>query len=121
MIERASRIPLDRRRLALSLFLLATSSCECPGPIESDLFSDELVEADYWDSELRILSAGLGFDGIIGVPNDDIDVVREAGGAWIAAPNCVEQDGPLASTTPVGLINLVSRGPPSTATACPSW
>jgi hypothetical protein len=55
---------------------------------------DRLTNADIWDTEPRMMAAGLGFTNIIGVPGlstDDIDGsrtrVRLAGGAW-NVPNC---------------------------------
>ena len=48
---------------------------------ERQLHNDELVAADYWRDELVILSAGLGFDNIIGVPDDDLETVRAGGGS----------------------------------------
>ena len=65
---------------------------------ERQLHNDEFVAADYWSDELVILSAGLGFDNIIGVPGDDLETVRAAGGTYYAEPACVEPAGPLVST-----------------------
>ncbi|MFM8411609.1 MAG: hypothetical protein ACKOCT_15200, partial [Alphaproteobacteria bacterium] len=60
-----------------------------PTPLYQSLMQDQLVSADYWESEPRILAAGLGFTDIIGVPgldSSDIDTQRTstlaAGGAW---------------------------------------
>jgi hypothetical protein len=45
-------------------------------------FTDGRLEAaDYWDDEPSILSAGLGFDNIIGLPELTKKTVRGAGGA----------------------------------------
>jgi len=53
------------------------------------LREDTLVHADMWDTQPRMMAAGLGFTGIIGVDDlsvDDIEGsrtrVRLAGGAW---------------------------------------
>lgn len=53
------------------------------------LREDTLIAADAWDPEPKMLAAGLGFTGIIGVPGltlDDLEgsrtQVRLAGGAW---------------------------------------
>ena len=53
------------------------------------LMQDQLVNADYWETEPRILAAGLGFTDIIGVPgldSSDLDTQKAstlaAGGAW---------------------------------------
>ena len=76
------------------------------------LYDDRLVAADYWDEELVILSAGLGFDNIIGVPGEDLEAVREAGGAHYAEPDCVDPHGPLFSpSTP----EQISPGVPGLA------
>ncbi len=45
------------------------------------LARDVLVEADLWSSRPEILSAGLGFDGIVGVDGGEPEV-RAAGGTW---------------------------------------
>ncbi len=64
---------------------------------EYQIHNDELVAADYWSDELVILSAGMGFDNIIGVPDDDLETVREAGGTYYAEPVCVEPHDPMTS------------------------
>lgn len=53
------------------------------------LKQDILINADLWDYEPKMLAAGLGFTGIIGVPGLDVDqpeeseqLAREAGGTW---------------------------------------
>ncbi len=94
----------------LTCATLALLTGSCVSPVERDLFSDELIEADYWDTELRILSAGMGFDNIIGVPGNEFDTVRKAMGTWYAEPNCVESDGPMFSTTSQRQVELLSRG-----------
>ena len=48
----------------------------------SQLYDGRLVAADYWSPQPKILSAGLGFDGIIGLPSLDEQTVRAAGGAY---------------------------------------
>jgi hypothetical protein len=60
-----------------------------PNPLYVSLMQDQLVNADYWENEPRILAAGLGFTDIIGVPelsSSDLDTQRAgtlaAGGAW---------------------------------------
>ncbi len=47
-----------------------------------------LDAADYWSSTASILSAGLGFDGIIGLPALDEASVRAAGGSWFGDLSC---------------------------------
>lgn len=53
------------------------------------LKQDILINADLWDSEPKMIAAGLGFTGIIGVPGLDATqpeqselLAREAGGTW---------------------------------------
>lgn len=74
------------------------------------LHTDELEAADYWSDELVILSAGLGFDNIVGVPDDDFDTTRESGATWFENPDCVSEDGPLSSAVVTTGINRLSRG-----------
>lgn len=78
--------------------------------VHRQLYDDRLVAADYWSDELVILSAGLGFDGIIGVPDDEFDTVRSAGGTYLANPDCADADGPLVSTTRSDTVPRLYRG-----------
>jgi hypothetical protein len=62
------------------------------------LKQDILINADLWDSEPKMIAAGLGFTGIIGVPGLDVTqpeqselLAREAGGTW----NTVECADPI--------------------------
>lgn len=93
-----------RKYLALGLLLagcgssgqtsaLPTASAPPPAPPVSPIFQqlkqDILINADLWDLQPRMLAAGLGFTGIIGVPGLDVDdpkqsenLVRAAGGTW---------------------------------------
>lgn len=59
------------------------------GPF-SLFFDGTLKGADYWSDEPQILSAGMGFDGIIAidVPEITIDTVIAAGGAWSSDIDC---------------------------------
>jgi hypothetical protein len=87
-----------------------------------------LVAADYWSDEPRILSAGLGFEGIIGIDEYSEEVVREAGGAWYGSMTCTSGEEPSASirtsaTTPTTMA-AVGEGTPDYADALPivfSW
>jgi hypothetical protein len=47
-----------------------------------------LKDADYWSSTPAILSAGLGFDGTIGLSSLNEPTVRAAGGAWDGDLKC---------------------------------
>ena len=62
----------------------------------SQLYDGRLVAADYWSPQPKILSAGLGFDGIIGLQSLDEQTVVAAGGAWAANLKC--SDGKTPST-----------------------
>ena len=74
------------------------------------LHDDRLIAADYWDDELVILSAGMGFDNIIGTSGEDFETTREAMGSWYAEPNCVAPDGPLSTVVPASGLGPVIRG-----------
>jgi hypothetical protein len=87
-----------------------------------------LVGADYWGDEPRILSAGLGFEGIIGIDEYSEEAVREAGGAWYGSMTCTSGEEPsdssrTSATTPATMA-AVGEGSPSYADALPivfSW
>lgn len=61
------------------------------------LYDGRLVDADYWDTEPKILSAGFGFDGIIGAPDDDEQTTIDAGGAWDSTLECAKSGGPTSA------------------------
>jgi hypothetical protein len=65
------------------------------GPI-AQLHNGELVAADYWADEPMILSAGLGFDNIVGIPVPELtkENVREAGGSWYGSVTCPNGEEP---------------------------
>ncbi len=67
------------------------------GPLAA-LHNGELVSADYWSDEPTILSAGLGFDNIVGVPEITEQTVREAGGSWYGSVTCTNGEAPSDST-----------------------
>ena len=56
-----------------------------------------LEAADYWTDQPEILSAGLGFDGIIGVPTLDQRTVEAIGGSWDADLVCTGVSEPDAA------------------------
>jgi hypothetical protein len=58
------------------------------GSVLRGLTNGQLEGADYWREEPAILSAGLGFDNIIGLPTITSDVVRQAGGSWYGGLRC---------------------------------
>lgn len=72
---------------------VATNPVPVPSPPTSPIYQslrqDILINADLWDLQPRMLAAGLGFTGIIGVPGLNVDepklsetLVRAAGGTW---------------------------------------
>ena len=65
------------------------------GPL-AQLHNGELVAADYWADEPMILSAGLGFDNIVGLPVPELtkETVREAGGSWYGSVTCPNGEEP---------------------------
>ena len=78
--------------------------------IQDQLFDGALKEADYWSDEPAILSAGMGFEGIIGWPDVNEETVREAEGSWYGSVMCTNGEDPPAgaytstvSTAGVGL------------------
>jgi len=64
--------------------------------IQDQLFDGALKEADYWSDEPGILSAGMGFEGIIGWPEVNEETVREAGGSWYGSVMCTNGEDPPA-------------------------
>jgi hypothetical protein len=61
----------------------------------NQLHNGELVAADYWSDEPMILSAGMGFDNIVGLPEVNEETVREAGGSWYGSVTCTNGEEPL--------------------------
>jgi hypothetical protein len=60
----------------------------------AQLHNGELVAADYWADEPLILSAGMGFDNIVGLPEVNEETVREAGGSWYGSVECPSGEEP---------------------------
>ncbi len=83
------------------------------GPLAA-LHNGELVAADYWAAEPLILSAGMGFDNIIGVPEVNEATVREAGGSWYGSVACINGEEPstgaFTSTAASGQVELLYKG-----------
>ena len=82
--------------------------------IQYQLFDGALKEADYWSDEPVILSAGMGFEGIIGWPEVNEETVREAGGSWYGSVMCTNGEDPPAgaytSTVSTAGIELFYKG-----------
>lgn len=81
------------------------------------MYDGSLVAADYWTEEPQILSAGLGFDGIIGSTADDQQTTVDAGGAWDAEMQCSKGAGPtdadrssLVPSSSLPLVSLIEEG-----------
>jgi hypothetical protein len=64
------------------------------GSVLRGLTNGQLEAADYWQQEPAILSAGLGFDNIIGLPDITQDVVHQAGGSWYGGLRCTSGEQP---------------------------
>ena len=69
------------------------------GPLAT-FFDGDLIEADYWSEEPKILFAGLGFCDIGGIPVPAIteEITQQAGGAWLSDIDC-DTANTLAFTT----------------------
>ena len=65
-----------------------------PRTVLLELTNGRLLGADYWRDEPVILSAGLGFDNIIGLPELTQETVRQAGGSWYSSVNCTNGQEP---------------------------
>ncbi|MDB9912722.1 hypothetical protein OAD06_00265 [Flavobacteriaceae bacterium] len=67
-----------------------TRTITYPTGLFSLMYDGELEGADYWSDEPMILSAGVGFSDIVGIPCEvlDEDIVEQAGGAWLSDVNC---------------------------------
>ena len=82
--------------------------------IQDQLFDGTLKEADYWSDEPGILSAGMGFEGIIGWPEVNQETVREAEGSWYGSVMCTNGEDPPAgaytSTVSTAGIELFYKG-----------
>ena len=63
------------------------------GPLAA-LHNGELAAADYWADEPVILSAGMGFDNIIGLSELTEETVEEAGGSWYGSATCTSGEEP---------------------------
>lgn len=61
------------------------------------LTNGKLEGADYWSDEPKILSAGMGFDNIIGLPEITEETVRQAGGSWYGSLKCTNGKAPRAN------------------------
>ncbi|WP_395694890.1 hypothetical protein [Nocardioides sp.] len=92
-----------RRTHVLVTVLVALVGLGLVGLLALRLLSDSVLRqltdgrlegADYWTAEPEILSAGLGFDGIIGLSRLDEETVRDAGGSWYGSLTCSDGSDP---------------------------
>jgi hypothetical protein len=83
------------------------------GPL-AQLHDGQLVAADYWADEPLILSAGMGFDNIVAVPEVTEEIVREAGGSWYGSVQCTNGEEPLpvaySSTSSIDSVAMFFKG-----------
>ena len=100
--------------LFVSILILVLS-----GPFGRLSFTDllhngELVNADYWSLEPKILSAGMGFDNIIGIDELTQEAVKAAGGSWNEGLICTNGEEPsngnFTSTVSADGIPLFFKG-----------
>ncbi len=119
--------------MAIPVALVLTGLTTFGGPVTESLivqatFDGALEGADYWSDEPKILSAGLGFEGIIGISEYSEEAVRDAGGTWYGSMTCTSGEEPTgvsrtASTTPTTMA-AVGSGSPDYSDALPivfSW
>lgn len=97
--------------IGLAFFLRSTINDS-----RSAMYDGRLVDADYWEEEPKILSAGFGFDGIISAPSDDQQTSIDAGAAWDTSLECKKEGGPtdgdrssLALTSAVAMSALTEN------------
>jgi hypothetical protein len=83
-------------------------------PLTNATFNGELSSADYWDAEPKILSAGMGFDNIIGVNEISEAAALDAGGAWYGSVVCTSgEEASDANRTTMAVaagVSNVSKG-----------
>jgi hypothetical protein len=85
--------------IALLATLVGVGIVTLSGPLVqlnplSQMHNGELVAADYWADVPLILSAGMGFDNIVGLPELTEETVREAGGSWHGSVTCPSGEKP---------------------------
>lgn len=67
-----------------------TATVNTPAAVPAFMYDGTLKDADYWSATPAILSAGMGFDGTVGIAAEELtsDSVQAAGGAWSSDINC---------------------------------
>lgn len=87
------RSPSSRPLLALVLACLALPGIAgCGSAVKRVVQDDRLIEADMFSPRPEIMSAGYGFEGIIGVAGGEAEV-RAAGGTWNSV-TCTSGEAP---------------------------
>jgi hypothetical protein len=78
------------------------------------LTDGKLVAADYWSNEPAILSAGYGFDNIVGLPELTETALQTVDGAWYSGLQCTSGEEPdpalRTSASFAGTINQAFKG-----------
>jgi len=93
--------------LALGAGLLLTGCIE--SRFEGTLYDSNLAAADYWSETPQILSAGVGFEGIIAVDFDEVNKENAlaAGASWLDDSGCDPEEAGLF--TQLNLRPLIER------------
>jgi len=74
------------------------------------LTNGRLEGADYWRDQPVILSAGMGFDNIIGLPEVTEETVRQAGGSWYRDLQCTNGEAPTTNLlTSAAVANTIDQ------------
>ena len=99
----------------LHFFFAILSFTACKPAYQAPLYDGKLVEADYWSEEPKILSAGLGFVGILGIPGKVTEAsALAAGAAWYSGMTCASGEAPevgmQTGAASKNGIQLVGRG-----------
>lgn len=84
--------------VTINLIKVTVSS---PQPPLASIFDGDLIAADYWSDQPKILSASLGFADIVGVPGTTLtqSLVQQAGGAWLTDISCTATSTNLFTST----------------------
>lgn len=95
--------------IALAAIIVITSRSRAETITFKQLHDDTIINADLWSTQPEMLSAGFGFDGIIGIEGDEAEV-RAAGGAWNTV-TCANGEEPprnvLTSAAPAGNLDML--------------
>jgi|GEM_PF-1694531 len=96
--------------VGIAIVVLVGEPASSPIAPLTQLHNGRLVAADYWGDEPLILSAGMGFEGIIGLPDVTEETVRETGGSWYGSVTCTSGAEPsIANYTSTSASDGVAR------------